>query len=168
MCILLISTYGSPPPTISSKSSSYLSKRSVASMPTLIIPCKIMMTHYKKNKEPEWVQIQSVIFPPAYFWVGPLLKPSLLSLPLEPLILLSDFCWASSPLHHLQKEAELEGVTGNRKEAVLFCSTLRSTAKSGYTSKQLDPLCFTSLQFDFISDLIRCWNLCQTSYSWSF
>ncbi len=38
ICILLISMWGKPPPGTSSKSSSYRSKRSVASMPTLIVP----------------------------------------------------------------------------------------------------------------------------------
>lgn len=45
MCILLISTCGNPPPTVSSKSSSYRSKRSVASIPTLIVPCKNTFRH---------------------------------------------------------------------------------------------------------------------------
>lgn len=45
MCILLISICGKPLPDTSSYSSSYRSKRSVASMPTLMVPCGRKTSH---------------------------------------------------------------------------------------------------------------------------
>lgn len=59
---------------------------------------------YNIPKVPKSLYVQCETPYLTYFWVGPLLKPSLLSLFLKTLILVSDLCRGSFSFHHLGYE----------------------------------------------------------------